>query len=79
MNNTSQIKYIYNIKNFRGIFMIFKAIVVPTPKRIKRYLEGALIEVREKSISKEETSEELKHINLSKDSFKHYGITMKIF
>ena len=26
--------------------MIFKAIVVPTPKRIKRYLEGALIEVR---------------------------------
>lgn len=59
--------------------MIFKAIVIPTPKRIKRYLEDALIEVRAKSISKEETSEELKHINLSKESFKYYGITMKIF
>ncbi len=59
--------------------MIFRAILVPTPKRIRRYLEDALIEVRAKSISKEEPSKELEHINLSKDSFKSYGITMKIF
>ena len=59
--------------------MIFKAILIPTPKRIRRYLKDVLIEVRDKSISKEEPSKELEHINLSKDSFKSYGITMKIF
>ncbi|MDU5108463.1 hypothetical protein [Clostridium sp.] len=59
--------------------MIIKAIVIPTPKRIRKYLENALIEANSKSISKEEPSKELEHINLSKDSFKNYGITMKIF
>ncbi|MDV4150166.1 hypothetical protein R0131_04875 [Clostridium sp. AL.422] len=60
--------------------MIFKAIVIPTPKRIRKYLENALIEISSQSISKEEyPNKELKHINLSKDSFKNYGITMKIF
>lgn len=59
--------------------MIFKAIIIPTPKRIRRYLEDAFIEVSSKSINKEEPNKELEHINLSRDSFKAYGITMKIF
>ncbi len=59
--------------------MIFKAIIIPTPKRVRKYLKNTLIEIRSKSISKEEPSKELKHINLSKDSFKNYSITMKIF
>jgi len=59
--------------------MIFKAIIIPTPKRVRKYFKNALIEISSKSISKEESSKELKHINLSKDSFKNYGITMKIF
>lgn len=60
--------------------MIFKAIIIPTPRRIKKYVEDALMEVNYQSIKKEECpSKELQHINLSKDSFKNYGITMKIF
>lgn len=58
--------------------MIFKAIIIPTPKRIKKYFEEAMIEFNTSSIKKEE-DKELKHINLSKDSFKSYGISMKIF
>ena len=58
--------------------MIFKAIIIPTPKRIKRYFEEAMIEFNTSSLKKEE-DKELKHINLSKDSFKSYGISMKIF
>ena len=60
--------------------MIFKAIIIPTPKRIRKYLEDALMEINSQSINKEVgDSKELKHINLSKDSFKNHGITMKIF
>ncbi len=59
--------------------MIIKAIVIPTPKRIKKYLMNALIEADSRSISKEKPSKELEHINLSKDSFKNYSVTMKIF
>lgn len=58
--------------------MIFKAIIIPTPKRIKKYFEEAMIEFNTSSLKKEEDNE-LKHINLSKDSFKSYGISMKIF
>ncbi|MBS5938178.1 MULTISPECIES: hypothetical protein [Clostridium] len=58
--------------------MIFKAIIIPTPKRIKKYFEEAMIEFNTSSLKKEE-DKELKHINLSKDSFKSYGISMKIF
>ncbi|VYU56504.1 Uncharacterised protein [Clostridium tertium] len=57
--------------------MIFKAIIIPTPKRIKKYFEEAMIEFNTASLKKED--KELKHINLSKDSFKSYGISMKIF
>lgn len=60
--------------------MIFKAIIIPTPRRIRKYLEDALMEVNSQSINEEESpSKELQHINISKDSFKNYGITMKIF
>lgn len=58
--------------------MIFKAIIIPTPKRIRKYFEEAMIEFNTSSLKKEE-DKELKHINLSKDSFKSYGISMKIF
>lgn len=60
--------------------MIFKAIIIPTPRRIRKYIENALMQISSQSIDKEEDiDKELKHINLSKDSFKNYGITMKIF
>ena len=60
--------------------MIFKVIIIPTPRRIRKYVENALMEIDSQSIDKEDyPSKELKHINLSKDSFKNYGITMKIF
>ena len=58
--------------------MIIKAIVIPTPKRIRKYFEEAMMEFNTSSLKKEE-DKELKHINLSKDSFKSYGISMKIF
>ncbi|MBS4803280.1 MAG: hypothetical protein KIC47_12920 [Clostridium sp.] len=58
--------------------MIFKAIIIPTPKRIRKYFEEAMMEFNTSSLKKEE-DKELKHINLSKDSFKSYGISMKIF
>ena len=58
--------------------MIFKAIIIPTPKRIRKYSEEAMMEFNTSSLKKEE-DKELKHINLSKDSFKSYGISMKIF
>ncbi|MBE6053419.1 MAG: hypothetical protein E7212_05810 [Clostridium sartagoforme] len=60
--------------------MIFKAIVIPTPRRIRKYVEDAITEMNSQSMRKDkDISKELKHINLSKDSFKNYGITMKIF
>lgn len=59
--------------------MIFKAIVIPTPYRIKRYIQRVLQETSSKDSNKEDIDPNLKHINLSKDSFKNYSITMKIF
>ncbi len=60
--------------------MIFKAIIIPTPRRIKKYIEEALIEINSEDLNKEfNSNKELKHINLTKDSFKNYSITMKIF
>ncbi|WP_066889542.1 hypothetical protein [Clostridium nigeriense] len=60
--------------------MIFKAIIIPTPRRIRKYLENALREMNTDKLDKEFiTNKELKHINLTKDSFKNYSITMKIF
>lgn len=60
--------------------MIFKAIIIPTPRRIKKYIEEALIEGSSESFNKKfNLNKELKHINLTKDSFKSYGISMKIF
>lgn len=60
--------------------MIFKAIIIPTPRRIKKYIEEALIEGNSENFNKKfNLNKELKHINLTKDSFKSYGISMKIF
>ena len=60
--------------------MIFKAIIIPTPKRIAKHIEKFLTEMETELINREDIiNGELKHINLSKDSFKSYGITMKIF
>ena len=60
--------------------MIFKAIIIPTPRWIKKYIEEALIEINSEDLNKEfNSNKELKHINLTKDSFKNYSITMKIF
>ena len=60
--------------------MIFKAIIIPTPRRIKKYIAEVLIEGNSESFNKKFTlNKELEHINLTKDSFKSYGIGMKIF
>ena len=57
--------------------MIIKAIIVPTPRRIKKYFEAVIIEFNLSNLKKEDMY--LKHTNLLEDNFKGYGITMKIF
>ena len=57
--------------------MIIKAIIVPTPRRIKKYFEAAIIEFNLSNLKKEDM--DLKHTNLLEDRFKSYVLTMKIF
>lgn len=60
--------------------MVFKAIIIPTPKRIAKHIEKFLTEMERENIKKDDiVNGELKKIKLSNDSFKSYGITMKIF
>lgn len=63
--------------------MIFKAIVVPTPKRIKKYFENTIDKLNTESIifdnvSKDEI-EHIKHIDIKKDNFENPGISIKLF
>lgn len=60
--------------------MIFKAIIIPTPRRIKKYIAEALMEgTSDKFNKKFSLNSELKHINLTKDSFKSYANSVKMF
>lgn len=63
--------------------MIFKAIVVPTPKRIRKYFEDTIDKLNTESIIFDDVSEDsiehIKHIDLEKDSFKNTGISIKLF
>lgn len=60
--------------------MIFKAIVVPTPKRIRKYFEDTMDKLNTESIVFDNTSKEsIEHIDLKKDNFENPGISMKLF
>lgn len=63
--------------------MIFKAIVVPTPKRIRKYFENTIDKLNTESIifdniPKDEI-EHIKHIDIKKDNFENPGISIKLF
>lgn len=60
--------------------MIFEAIVIPTPRRIKKFVEDKIEELACKSIAKEiNEDKELEHIDATKDIFKNFGLSIKIF
>lgn len=60
--------------------MVFKAIIIPTPRRIIRQIEKFLIEMERENIKRDDiVNGELKKINLTNDIFKSYGVTMRIF
>ena len=63
--------------------MIFKAIVVPTPKRIRKYFEDTMDKLNTESVVFDDTSknsiEHIKHIDLKKDNFENPGISIKLF
>ncbi|MGG7144064.1 hypothetical protein ACQPVP_11450 [Clostridium nigeriense] len=60
--------------------MIFNAIVIPTPRRIRKFVEDKIDELACKSITKEiNEDKEIEHINATKDSFKNFGLSIRIF
>lgn len=63
--------------------MIFKAIVVPTPKRIRKYFENTIDKLNTESVIFDNTSKEsidnIEHIDLEKDNFENPGISIKLF
>lgn len=63
--------------------MIFKAIVVPTPKRLRKYFESTIDKLNTESVIFDDTSKEsienIEHIDLKKDTFKNPGISIKLF
>lgn len=60
--------------------MIFKAIVIPTPRRIRKYIEDKIDELNTESLTNDESnSKEDEHIDITKDRFKNYGLTTRIF
>lgn len=63
--------------------MIFKAIVIPTPKRIRKYFENTIDKLNTESIILDDISKEgikdIEHIDLNKDTFKNPGISIKLF
>ncbi|GAA0749876.1 MULTISPECIES: hypothetical protein [Clostridium] len=60
--------------------MIFKAIVIPTPRRIRRFVEKKIDEFTSESITANETvNKELEHIDITKDTFKNYGLSVRLF
>ena len=81
MNIKYKHKYNYSIKQlFWGIYMIFKAIVIPTPRRIRKYVENTIDKLTCESITKDNyKNKELEHIDMSKDTFKNCGLSIRIF
>ena len=81
MNIKYKIKYNYSINQlFGGYYMIFNAIVIPTPRRIRRFVENKIDELTCESITKENIeNKEIEHINATKDVFKNFGLSIKIF
>lgn len=61
--------------------MIFKAFVVPTPKRIRRYFEDTIYEMNTNTIKKEDfiIKENETNIEQSDNSIKKLGFSIKIF
>lgn len=60
--------------------MIFKAIVIPTPRRIRKYVENTIDELTCESITKDNyKNKELEHIDMTKDTFKNFGLSIRIF
>lgn len=60
--------------------MIFKAIVIPTPRRIMKYIEDKIDELTCESITKDKIeNEDLEHIDITKDTFKNFGLSIRIF
>lgn len=58
--------------------MIFKAIVVPTPRRILKFFEDRMDELNTESLSKEEIEEEIIETPLD-EKLKAYGLARKLF
>lgn len=59
--------------------MIFKAIVIPTPRRVRKYIEDKIDELNTESLTKEEDKNKEEHVDITKDRFKNYGLTTRIF
>jgi hypothetical protein len=60
--------------------MIFNAIVIPTPRRIRKFVEDKIYELTCESITKEKIEDkELEHIDTTKDIFKNFGLSIRIF
>lgn len=60
--------------------MIFKAIVIPTPRRIRKYVEDKIDELTCESITKDEVkNKDLEHIEMTKDTFRNFGLSIRIF
>lgn len=60
--------------------MIFNAIVVPTPRRIRKFIEDKIYELNYESITKENIEDkEIEHIDTTKDTFKNFGLSIRIF
>ena len=63
--------------------MIFKAIVIPTPKRIRKYFENTIDKLNTESIVLDNNSkaeiEHIKYIDIEKDNFENPGISIKLF
>ena len=61
--------------------MIFKAILLPTPRRIRRYIESIIDEVNTEVIYTKDKirNEEEKAVTLPDNNMKNYGISFRIY
>ncbi|EOR26563.1 hypothetical protein SDC9_39540 [bioreactor metagenome] len=60
--------------------MIFKAIVIPTPRRIRKFVEDKIDELTCESITRDKIeNKKLEHMDMTKDTFKNYGLSVRLF
>ncbi|MBU5453940.1 hypothetical protein [Caproiciproducens sp. MSJ-32] len=60
--------------------MIFKAIILPTPRRIRKYIEAIIDEVNTEVIcAKDNIKKEKKDIKIPENDIKNCGISFRIF